>query len=86
VSKGVLLLLLYYFAASMVILVASSVSDKEGLFAARVLTPMFYFEKGDAPTAAAAMMTAVAVQGAVIAVLLGAIGTRLQRTLALARA
>ena len=86
VRKGVLLLLLYYFAATMVIVVAASVSEKEGLFAARVLTPMFYFEKKDAASAAAAMMTAVAVQGAVIAVLLGAIGTRLQRTLALARA
>lgn len=86
VSKGVLLLVLYYFAAIMVIIVASSVSSKDGLFAARVLTPMFYFEKQDAATAAAAMMTGVAVQGAVIAVLLGAIGTRLQRTLAVARA
>ncbi len=86
VSKGVLLLVLYYFAAGMVILVASSVSEKEGLFAARVLTPMFYFEPKDATAAAAAMMTAVAVQGAVIAVLLGAVGSRLQRTLALARA
>ena len=86
VSKGVLLLVLYYFAASMVILVATSVSEKEGLFAARVLTPMFYFEKPDLAAAAAGMMTAVAVQGAVIAVLLGAIGTRLQRTLQLARA
>lgn len=86
VSKGVLLLVLYYFAAGMVILVASSASEKNGLFAARVLTPMFYFEKPDLAAAAAAMATAVAVQGAVIAVLLGAIGTRLQRTLALARA
>lgn len=86
VSKGVLLLVLYYFAAGMVILVSSSVSDKNGLFAARVLTPMFYFEKGDVNAAAAAMATAVAVQGAVIAVLLGAIGTRLRRTLALANA
>ncbi len=86
VSKGVLLLVLYYFAAIMVIIVGSSVSEKEGLFAARVLTPMFYFEKKDAATAAAAMMTGVAIQGALIAVLLGAIGTRLQRTLALAKA
>ena len=86
VSKGVLLLVLYYFAAIMVIIVASSVSEKEGLFAARVLTPMFYFEKKDAAVAAAALMTGVAIQGALIAVLLGAIGTRLQRTLALARA
>ncbi len=86
VSKGVLLLVLYYFAASMVIVVASSVSSKEGLFAARVLTPMFYFEKPDLAAAAAGMLTGVAVQGAVIAVLLGAIGGRLQRTLVLAKA
>lgn len=86
VTKGLLLLVLYYFAAGMVILVASSVSEKEGLFAARVLTPMFYFDKPDLTAAAAGMMTGVAVQGAVIAVLLGAIGNRLQRTLALARA
>jgi len=84
VSKGVLLLLLYYFAAGMVIVVATSVSQKEGLFAARVLTPVFYFE-GHESAAAAAMLTGVAVQGALIAVLLGAIGTRLQRTLQLAR-
>ena len=86
VSKGVLLLVLYYFAAGIVIFVAANVSDKEGLFAARVLTPMFYFEKPDLTAAAAGMLTGVAVQGAVIAVLLGAVGNRLQRTLQLARA
>ncbi len=86
VTKGVLLLLLYYFAASMAILVASSVTPKEGLFAARVLTPLFYFASDEKAAAAAGMLTAVATQGAVIAVLLGAIATRLRRTLAIAQA
>lgn len=86
VTKGVLLLLLYYFAASMVIIVATSVSQKEGLFAARVLAPVFFFEQSERAAAAAGMLTAVATQGAVVAVLLGAIAARLRRTLVLARA
>lgn len=86
VSKGFLLLLLYYFAATMVIIVVAAASQKNGLFAARVLTPVFFFEQNERAAAAAAMMTAVAVQGAVIAVLMGAIATRLRRTLVIAQA
>ncbi|MBZ5647668.1 MAG: ABC transporter permease [Acidobacteriia bacterium] len=86
VTKGVLLLMLYYFAAAIVLTVAFSVSQKEGMFAARVLTPLFLFEDKERAAAAAGMMTGVATQGAVIAVLLGAIATRLRRTLLVAQA
>ena len=86
VSKGILLLGLYYFAAFIVIMIAWSASERQGLFAMRMLTPVVYFENKDVAAAAAALLTGVAIQGAVVAVLLGAIGTRLQRTLALARA
>ncbi len=86
VRKGVLWLVLYYFAAGIVISIALSAGSKEGLFAMRVLTPVYYFEQGEKATAAAAMLTAVAVQGAVVVVLLAAIMGRLKRTLAIARA
>jgi hypothetical protein len=86
VVKGVLFLFLYYFAAGTVISIAYGAADKQGLFAMRVLTPVYYFDEKEKATAAAAMLTGVAVQGAVVAVLLAAIMSRLKRTLAIAQA